>query len=85
VLRHGGSDAGDVDAIPDEVFSLMEASLASFPHTAEIVGDDVRAFARRFIALAGDRGRFERGLARVLDGIAISVGEQPAPAERPRP
>jgi AcrR family transcriptional regulator len=84
VLRHGGSDAGDVDAIPDEVFALMETSLASLPHTAAIVGEDVRAFARHFIALAGDRGRFERGLARVLDGIAISVGEQPAGGRRPR-
>jgi Tetracyclin repressor-like, C-terminal domain len=85
VLRHGGSDAADVDELPDEVLAQMSASLASLPHTAEIVGGDARAFARRFIALAADRGRFERGLARVLDGIAISVGEQPAGGERPRP
>ena len=80
VLRHGGSDLeGEVAEIPDEVFDYMRAWLASgeYPHVQELAGDDLRAFAHIFVAMAGDEGRFERGLTRVLDGIAISLGEQP--------
>jgi AcrR family transcriptional regulator len=80
VLRHGGSDLeGEVADIPDAVFDYMRAWLESgeYPHVQELAGDDLRAFAHVFVTMAGDPGRFERGLRRLLDGIAISLGEQP--------
>jgi AcrR family transcriptional regulator len=80
ILRHGGSDLeGGVESIPDGVFEYMTSLLATgeYPHTAELAGGDMREFARTFVAMASDPDRFERGLQRVLDGIAVSLGEQP--------
>jgi AcrR family transcriptional regulator len=86
ILRHGGSDLeGGVEDIPDELFEYMSSLLATgeYPYTAELAGGDMRAFARTFVAMASDPGRFERGLQRLLDGIAIALGEQPRAEGRP--
>ena len=44
-----------------------------FPHLAELMGDDPRAGIERVMHLASQAERFERGLRRLLDGIALDV------------
>jgi AcrR family transcriptional regulator len=44
-----------------------------FPHISSLVGDDIRGTFERLLALAGDETRFERGLQRLLDGIALDL------------
>jgi hypothetical protein len=79
VQRNGGSDLeGEIESLPEELFDYFEAQLATgaFPHLVELTGGDLRAFGRRFVELAQDEDRFERGLARLLDGIARFIAEQ---------
>ena len=44
-----------------------------FPHMSAFVGDDAMAAFERVMEMAGDPGRFERGLQRLLDGIALDL------------
>jgi AcrR family transcriptional regulator len=54
----------------------IEAQLATgdFPHTRAILGvDGVRATLERLAALGAEEERFDRGLERLLDGIALEL------------
>jgi hypothetical protein len=54
------------------------ALTAEFPHIERLVGDGPPTeFVRRLIELSGDRGRFDRGLGRLLDGIELDLGRPP--------
>jgi AcrR family transcriptional regulator len=44
-----------------------------FPHLAELMGDDPRKGIERVMHLAAQEERFERGLQRLLDGIALDL------------
>jgi len=45
-----------------------------FPQIQALVGEDgTRATLERFIEMTRDEGRFERGLERLLDGIALDI------------
>ena len=54
----------------DELVALMDN--AEFPHLAAIVPDDGIRTIWQQVEEASD-GRFERGLARLLDGIALDL------------
>ena len=60
-----------------EPFSeYLDAQLeqGDFPQVRALIGEEgTRAAVERFIELTGDPGRFERGLKRLLDGIALDV------------
>ena len=56
-----------------------------YPRVRELMGEeDARATWERVAALAADEGRFERGLQRLLDGIALDL-ERRGEASRPGP
>jgi AcrR family transcriptional regulator len=68
------------DVIDDEtmlpVLDYLESLLESgeFPRLLALRGEDDPLGAwRRMVALMLDSGRFERGLARVLDGVALDI------------
>ena len=44
-----------------------------FPHLAQLLGDDPGKGVERVMHLASDEQRFERGLQRLLDGIALDI------------
>jgi AcrR family transcriptional regulator len=60
------------------MLEYLQAMLATgeYPHIAELVGDDPRANFERFAKIAADETRFERGLQRLLDGIALDLGRR---------
>jgi AcrR family transcriptional regulator len=59
----------------DAVLAYLDAQLGTgeFPHLEAFVGDDPAAAFERLAQVAADEARFERGLERVLDGIALDV------------
>jgi AcrR family transcriptional regulator len=62
--------------LPQPVFEYLEEQLATgeYPHIQRFVGDaDSRAFFHKFVDVVYDPDRFERGLTRLLDGIAVEV------------
>jgi AcrR family transcriptional regulator len=69
--RDAEQDAAHVAAMLD----YLRAQLASgdYPHTAALAGDDIRASFERIVKIMSDEGRFERGLQRLLDGIALHL------------
>ena len=67
---------------PDEAMRRMEGLIEYFqaqmetgeyPNVEAAMGRDVRAGFARMAALANDEGRFERGLQRLLDGVALDL------------
>ena len=77
-LREGAAQrdeggAGAVAAYVDE-----QVVTGAFPHTRALLGPEgAAAFLRRRMARGNDDDRFEWGLARVLDGIALRLGASP--------
>jgi AcrR family transcriptional regulator len=69
------AQAGSFDDVPDALFEYVERLLATgeYPHISELVDDDMRASFRRILGAVFDETRFERGLQRLLDGIALDV------------
>jgi len=70
-LQEGGGDQGT-----DAMAAYIEKQLATgnFPHLARIVGrEGARATIDRVAELGGDDRRFERGIKRLLDGIALNL------------
>jgi AcrR family transcriptional regulator len=70
--------AGDTQQSEEHIASMLaylEAQLGTgeYPHIAEMAGDDIRGTFERFSKLAADGTRFERGLQRLLDGIALHL------------
>jgi AcrR family transcriptional regulator len=70
--------AGDTQQSEEHIAAMvgyLEAQIATgeYPHVAEMAGDDIRGNFERFARLAGDETRFERGLQRLLDGIALHL------------
>jgi AcrR family transcriptional regulator len=59
----------------EAVIAYLKAQLdtGEFPHMSAFVGDDPMAAFERVMEMAGDPGRFERGLQRLLDGIALDL------------
>ena len=59
----------------EAMIDYLRTQLASgeFPHVESLVGDDIRASFEKLLEMAGDEGRFERGLQRLLDGIALDL------------
>ena len=57
------------------MLEYLEAQLATgdYPHIAEMAGDDVRASFERIARAVRGYDRFERGLQRLLDGIALHL------------
>ena len=72
----GVHDPGHPADIPQALVDYVEAQLATgdYPHFSALVGegDMVTAFGRMY-AMMFDERRFERGLARLLDGIALEI------------
>jgi AcrR family transcriptional regulator len=67
-------------------FVRTQLSTGEYPQIERIFGSDadMRETWGRFIALMRDEQRFERGLNRLLDGIALDVSADPRPtAARP--
>jgi AcrR family transcriptional regulator len=68
-----GMSAAD---IPDALFRYLQAQLdtGEYPHVAELAaGGEPREVFGRIMAAMFDEQRFERGLERLLDGIAADV------------
>ena len=66
----GGEQWGDAMA------AYIDAQLAtgSYPHMERIVDrEGARAAIERLVELSGDQRRFERGIKRLLDGIALNL------------
>jgi hypothetical protein len=64
------------DDFPDAVFDYMQRLLdtGEYPHVAELAaGGEPREVFSRMMATIFDEQRFERGLQRLLDGIALDV------------
>jgi AcrR family transcriptional regulator len=79
-LQHGGSDAW-----AQAMGAYIDAQLAtgSFPHMERIVGGDgARAAIERLVEFGGDEQRFDRGLGRLLDGIALDLERRGGRRER---
>jgi AcrR family transcriptional regulator len=59
----------------ESMAAYLQTQLATgeFPHLAEFLGDDPAAAIERVMHLASLEERFERGLQRVLDGIALEI------------
>jgi AcrR family transcriptional regulator len=57
------------------LIDYLKTQLATgeFPRLQDIAGDDPAAGFARVMELAGDPDRFERGLQRLLDGIALDI------------
>jgi AcrR family transcriptional regulator len=60
------------------IIRYLEAQLQTgeFPRLEAIAGEDPEAGFRRVMELAGDPGRFERGLQRLLDGIQLDLSRR---------
>jgi hypothetical protein len=66
--------------VPDEstVAPLIEyiddqLGTGRFPHTERLLGGDTRAAFERLLPRMFDEGRFDRGLARLLDGVELEI------------
>jgi len=59
----------------ESMAAYLQTQLATgeFPHLAQLMGDDPRTAIERIMHLASQEERFERGLQRVLDGIALHI------------
>jgi AcrR family transcriptional regulator len=59
----------------EAILAYLKAQLdtGEFPHMSAFVGDDAMAAFERVMEMAGDPARFERGLQRLLDGIALDL------------
>lgn len=72
-------EAEELDEVQlDAMIEYFESLLASgqFPQVESLrQGQDARTAFERVQALMHDPGRFERGLKRLLDGIALELGE----------
>lgn len=72
-------EAEDRDELElDAMIEYFESLLASgqFPHTERLrEGGDARASFERIEGIVRDPDRFERGLRRLLDGIALELGD----------
>jgi len=70
-----------VESIPPEVAPAVaeyfEAQLSTgeYPHVEALLGEGDRwaALVRLLLTAAGDQDRFERGLARLLDGVELDI------------
>jgi AcrR family transcriptional regulator len=62
------------------MLDYLRAQLATgeYPHIAEMAGDDIRASFDRIMEIMNDKDRFERGLQRLLDGIALHLERAPS-------
>ena len=70
-LQEGGGEQW-----ADAMAAYVDTQLAtgSFPHMERIVGrEGPRAAIEQLVALGADERRFERGIKRLLDGIALNV------------
>jgi AcrR family transcriptional regulator len=69
------ADAGSLDDLPVASLEYVKRLLATgeYPHIAELVGGDMRTAFKRILGTVFDEDRFERGLQRLLDGIALDV------------
>src|SRR5215208_6706554 len=67
--RHGAQER------LEGLIAYLKAQLdtGQFPHLTAFAGADAAAGFERVMELAGDPGRFERGLQRLLDGIALDL------------
>jgi AcrR family transcriptional regulator len=54
-------------------YMTTQLATGDFPRLQEIAGDDPAAGFENVMELAGDPERFERGLQRLLDGIAVDL------------
>jgi AcrR family transcriptional regulator len=59
----------------EAILAYLNAQLETgdFPHMKAFVGDDPMGAFERVVEMAGDPGRFDRGLQRLLDGIALDL------------
>ena len=59
----------------ESMAAYLQTQLATgeFPHLAELMGDDPGTAIERIMHLASLEERFERGLQRLLDGIALHI------------
>jgi hypothetical protein len=78
--------AGDTHQSEEHVAAMLDylqtmLATGEYPYIAELAGDDVRGNFERFAKLAADESRFERGLQRLLDGIALDLGRRDAAVE----
>jgi AcrR family transcriptional regulator len=62
----------------EALVEYLETQLGTgeFPHLEAFAGDDPREGFERVAELAGDPGRFERGLQRLLDGIELDLSRR---------
>jgi AcrR family transcriptional regulator len=69
-------EAADLDDVPDALFDYLQRQLETgeYPHMEELAGGgEPREVFARIMAAMFDENRFERGLQRLLDGIAADV------------
>lgn len=59
----------------EAMVTYLETQLKTgeYPHLAAMAGDDPRAQIEHIMELANDEERFERGLQRLLDGVALDL------------
>jgi AcrR family transcriptional regulator len=76
-MRESGvEEARLLEDVPAAIVEYLEAQLATgdYPHIAEMFGGDDTADAfRRMLAALFDEKRFDRGLDRLMDGIALDI------------
>lgn len=91
VMRESAvNDEATLADIPDALFDYLKAQLdtGEYPHVTELAaGGEPREVFGRIMDTMFDEERFERGLERLLDGIALDIerrsGEPVQPAELP--
>lgn len=73
--REMARDREQDEAHAAAMLDYLRAQLATgeYPHIAEMAGEDIRASFERIMAIMSDKDRFERGLQRLLDGIALHL------------
>jgi AcrR family transcriptional regulator len=70
------ADAGGLDDVPDALFEYLQRQLdtGEYPHIEELAaGGEPREVFGRIMAAMFDDQRFDRGLDRLLDGIALDI------------
>ena len=69
------ADAGAFEDVPDAFFEYVQRLLdtGEYPHTAELAQGDMRTALTHIMRTMFDPDRFERGLQRLLDGIALDI------------
>jgi AcrR family transcriptional regulator len=80
-------DPPSLDDVPDALFEYLERQLATgaYPHIEELAaGGKPREVFARIMAAMSDEQRFERGLQRLLDGIALDVERRVKPSGKRR-